>query len=572
MPYTKDDKKVTLSTTAGSSVEILFYGATVLSWKASPNAEPARERLFVSKKAVLDGSKPVRGGIPIAFPFFGPPSKPEHQKMGQHGFARSTVWKWDSVVMDNETGVAVRLVLEPTPEIKEVFPHPFHLAYVVTLTAHQLSTDLHVTNTGNDPLTYQALLHTYFEADAATCTVSPLKGLTYIDKVKNYAESVETRDEVPVKEYTDAVYKNSGGKYIGKWEGGGVEVKAVGFKDVVVWNPQAEAGSKIADLHEGACRARHLIGKPSPREQVGSEAKLSAPSAHWDVEYELWKSSVIAALNARVPASRRTNAQESVWQADVPQEYHQHSADPRTPYDPNTSKPWLKNPEMLQSLVPPSEREGINSDGISKKLAWLAKNGYTVHTYDEMLSSRDLGPQISRKERRRLMIERKKAIYEKAKSAHEASKASRPSRRQPPTGPATTMTPKGAYSYQPSTAPDHYPSETPVAARESSVSVQQIDPSKWLESSFHEVDPAFLPDAGLPADLALMAELNELFTHDEQVAYGFVPKGYYSAQDECYQRQQYGAYPQQGHYSGNAAAPEFPHYPTTPGGSRNYRG
>ncbi|KDN50312.1 hypothetical protein RSAG8_01648, partial [Rhizoctonia solani AG-8 WAC10335] len=252
MPYTKDDKKVTLSTAAGSTVEILFYGATIVSWKASRTAEPPRERLFVSNKAILDGSKPVRGGIPIAFPFFGPPSKPEHQKMGQHGFTRSTVWKWDSVVMDNEAGVAVRLVLEPTPEIKEVFPNPFHLAYVVTLTAHQLSTDLHVTNNGTEPLTYQALLHTYFAADAATCTVSPLKGLTYIDKTKNLAESVETRDEVPVNEYTDAVYKNGGGKYVGKWTGGGIEVKAVGFKDVVIWNPQAEAGRKIADLHEGA--------------------------------------------------------------------------------------------------------------------------------------------------------------------------------------------------------------------------------------------------------------------------------------------------------------------------------
>ena len=84
-------------------------------------------------------------------------------------------------------------MLEPTSEIRAVFPNPFHLAYVVTLTAHQLSTDLHVKNTGTEPLTYQALLHTYFEADAASCTVSPLKGLTYIDKTKNYAETVETR-------------------------------------------------------------------------------------------------------------------------------------------------------------------------------------------------------------------------------------------------------------------------------------------------------------------------------------------------------------------------------------------
>ncbi|KAG9078444.1 hypothetical protein FS749_009521, partial [Ceratobasidium sp. UAMH 11750] len=150
--------------------------------------------------------------------------------MGQHGFARSTVWKWDSVVTDNETGVSVRLVLEPTPEIAAVFPNPFHLAYVVTLTAHQLSTDLHVKNTGNESLTYQALLHTYFEADVATCTVEPLKGLTYVDKTKGGVETVETRDKVEVKTFTDAVYKNAGGKYTGKWNGGGIEVKAIGFK------------------------------------------------------------------------------------------------------------------------------------------------------------------------------------------------------------------------------------------------------------------------------------------------------------------------------------------------------
>jgi len=278
MPYTKDDKKVTLATSSGSSTEILLYGATVVSWKSSAanSSSSPTERLFVSKKAILDGSKPVRGGIPIAFPFFGPPSKPEHSKMGQHGFARSTVWKFDSVVMDNETGVSVRLVLEPTPEIKNVFPNPFHLAYVVTLTAHQLSTDLHVKNTGSEALTYQALLHTYFEADAASCTVSPLKGLTYIDKTNNYAETVETRDAVPVSQYTDAVYKNAGGKYVGKWNGGGVEVKAIGFNDVVVWNPQADAGSKIADLHEGAWN-NYVCIEPG----IASYWNTLSPDASW---------------------------------------------------------------------------------------------------------------------------------------------------------------------------------------------------------------------------------------------------------------------------------------------------
>lgn len=63
----------------------------------------------MSSKALLDGSKPVRGGIPVVFPCFGAPTHPEHSKLGQHGFARSEAWSLDSVVMDNEAGISVRL-------------------------------------------------------------------------------------------------------------------------------------------------------------------------------------------------------------------------------------------------------------------------------------------------------------------------------------------------------------------------------------------------------------------------------------------------------------------------------
>jgi glucose-6-phosphate 1-epimerase len=38
-------------------------GDSVLSWKAN-----GRENLFVSDAATFDGSKPVRGGVPIVFP------------------------------------------------------------------------------------------------------------------------------------------------------------------------------------------------------------------------------------------------------------------------------------------------------------------------------------------------------------------------------------------------------------------------------------------------------------------------------------------------------------------------
>ncbi len=59
-----DNSRVSASLPTGQRVEVLLYGATVLSWKSANG----KENLFLSSKAILDGSKPVRGGIPLVFP------------------------------------------------------------------------------------------------------------------------------------------------------------------------------------------------------------------------------------------------------------------------------------------------------------------------------------------------------------------------------------------------------------------------------------------------------------------------------------------------------------------------
>lgn len=61
------EDKVEASLASGESVTVNLFGATVVSWKLA-NGE---EQLFLSEKAVLDGSKPIRGGIPLVFPVRG---------------------------------------------------------------------------------------------------------------------------------------------------------------------------------------------------------------------------------------------------------------------------------------------------------------------------------------------------------------------------------------------------------------------------------------------------------------------------------------------------------------------
>lgn len=61
--FTHDSERITATLTTGESIEILLYGATIISWKSN-----GRENMFLSDKSRLDGSKPVRGGIPLVFP------------------------------------------------------------------------------------------------------------------------------------------------------------------------------------------------------------------------------------------------------------------------------------------------------------------------------------------------------------------------------------------------------------------------------------------------------------------------------------------------------------------------
>nr|POE64972.1 glucose-6-phosphate 1-epimerase [Quercus suber] len=55
--------RVYASLPTGDSVEILLFGATVTSWKSN-----GKENLWLSSGAKMDGSKPVRGGVPLVFP------------------------------------------------------------------------------------------------------------------------------------------------------------------------------------------------------------------------------------------------------------------------------------------------------------------------------------------------------------------------------------------------------------------------------------------------------------------------------------------------------------------------
>lgn len=157
----------------GESVDILLYGATIISWKDAKGAE----KLWLSKAAKLDGSKAVRGGIPLVFPVFGQSSNhPATAKLPQHGFARTSRWEFLGKSTSESTslaaqgskagdgGVKMDFGLSSSnldAEAKKAWPFDFGLIYSVTLTTEGLETSMMVRNEGTDPWEFQVLMHTY---------------------------------------------------------------------------------------------------------------------------------------------------------------------------------------------------------------------------------------------------------------------------------------------------------------------------------------------------------------------------------------------------------------------------
>ncbi|GAA6062085.1 hypothetical protein JCM10212_006508 [Sporobolomyces blumeae] len=289
VPISTTPEVVHLSLGEFSSASVALKGATVYSYKQN-----GRERLFTSSTSDVETKEPapVRGGVPICWPIFGPPPKDNelYAKLKQHGFARTS--KWDYVESeskcDGEKGVKAVFKLEPNSTISALFPLPFSLVYTVSLLRSGLSLSLRVSSPSSAiaPLPFQALLHSYFRlpdhVEPTQVRVTPLQNLEFADKVQGGAVETERRDVVYVDGpdgEVDRVYWRAPDRLALAWSDGDkaqVEIKKKNLADVVLWNPGPTKGAQIADM-EPAGASHYVCLEPG---QTSSWVSLE-PGQDW---------------------------------------------------------------------------------------------------------------------------------------------------------------------------------------------------------------------------------------------------------------------------------------------------
>lgn len=253
----KDNSRVTASLPTGESIEVLLFGATVLSWKTAEG----KENLFVSSKAHLDGSKAVRGGIPLVFPNFGPPSNKATEGLPQHGFARITKWEYlgktssESSTLPNSSGdSSVKLDFGLSNTMLDNIPsewknYQFGVTYSVTLSKDDLETSLAIRNTGEKDFEFQTLLHSYWAIDnISDVSVSGLEKVSFADKVGGGKK--EESGAITISSEVDRVYHLDPTQeiVIAEKQKPRLEFTRDMLPDVVVWNPWIEKSKTMSDL------------------------------------------------------------------------------------------------------------------------------------------------------------------------------------------------------------------------------------------------------------------------------------------------------------------------------------
>jgi glucose-6-phosphate 1-epimerase len=230
-----------------ADADICLYGAHVTSFKP----RNSMEILWMSPDSSFEEGTPIRGGIPVCFPWFGPhktdPEKP------QHGFARLMYWDLLETATLPSGETMVRLQLCSSEETKTYWEYDF-CAEMKIIIGTTLNVTLKVTNTSEVPFEYTCALHSYFSLSAIeNLSIEGLEGTSYFNQL--------TGEKDVQKEYFLHIQEPLTRHYLGTETPVVIEDSAFnrrikvdksGSKVTTVWNPGEETCAKIGDLPDDA--------------------------------------------------------------------------------------------------------------------------------------------------------------------------------------------------------------------------------------------------------------------------------------------------------------------------------
>jgi D-hexose-6-phosphate mutarotase len=226
--------------TAWSRAELYLHGAHLTHFQIK-DQPPV---LFMSQLSCFKEGAPIRGGIPVIFPWFG-----AREGEPAHGFARTQAWELREISQLSDGGLVLRLRLPDSPAAA-LFPN-FTAEYRVTI-GRTLSAELIISNDSQDQdFTFENCLHAYFQiGDITAVSISGLKGTDYLDKADDFLRKTERAEHVKIAREINSIYLNTPQPveiHDSKLQRR-IRIEKSGSLSTVVWNPWVEKAQEMPDF------------------------------------------------------------------------------------------------------------------------------------------------------------------------------------------------------------------------------------------------------------------------------------------------------------------------------------
>ncbi|WP_395342696.1 D-hexose-6-phosphate mutarotase [Ningiella sp. W23] len=233
-----------------------LFGAHLLSF--TPLCD-GRERLWLSERAIFDGKTPIRGGVPIIWPWFS-----AHKSIVEapsHGFVRTQYWQIDSCreVKDQTGNIADSIIsLKPTQIGMHKYPEMLDAKLIINISRQctiELITTFKKSNYEQKSCYFSAALHSYFALENIHDIC--IRGIDspYYDKVNDSqnnpcpipylidaeVDRVHAIESKADNERIELYSQSDPNKPV-------VSIENAGHNGLVVWNPWKEKSISMADM------------------------------------------------------------------------------------------------------------------------------------------------------------------------------------------------------------------------------------------------------------------------------------------------------------------------------------
>ncbi len=241
--------------TPHATAQVYSHGAHLAAWQPAHAGAPV---LWMSAHSVFRRDKPIRGGVPLCFPWFGP--HPSDRAVPAHGFARISPWTLCQAVEAADGTVALTFQLE-ADNASPVWPHLFHADLHIFI-GPSLRIDLDVHNLDEVPFTFEEALHTYLAVSRIDqISVSGLEHTHYLDKVGGSERRRQTVNPIRFTEETDRVYLDTTSTCVVDDPGLArrITIAKQDSRSTVVWNPWIDKARAMPDFGDDEWRGMLCI-------------------------------------------------------------------------------------------------------------------------------------------------------------------------------------------------------------------------------------------------------------------------------------------------------------------------